>query len=975
MQAKLLSTLIVATAAATTGHAQHAQVSSIAVSPINARNVWVCNRDNHTVSLVDTANSAVLAEVPVGINPRSLSLSDDGTLLFVANQRGNIPLSANAATGFPVNADPGTVTVINVGTRSVMTTLTQVAVEPYGVLVAPNGKYFAVTGFRSGTVSFYDASSFALLLTHQYMSDMAEVPASFTIADVDENRDGIADLGEPRGFSITGDSAKLFVTHHRSPFISTLDVTLDGGGLPTAVALGSKIALNEYTVDPFFNPVPVQTIASQGLPRFMEDIAISPDGTRALVPHVLHNINHDVNHDFGAGLAGDFANRVYPALTMIDAANESYNQGGDSSTRLHHELSSSLRPASYSSFGEAHVMTTTNNPLILGGSGNPTLGGSIDLKVEGVQPGDIVEMWIGAVERDDFLGSIGYRYLRPRFIVNAAGGVLSLGIPVNPSLDDLVYLAQAKVTDGVTGEQGTTNAVRILMSSDSYAAGDMGYRAGQPSRVLYSASGTSAIMLNRGSEDLFLYDVDDSSLTLRTVYPERIEFVERGALDDTTSMGDMPLGMAMIPDLTTDNDDALVYVANEGNRTVSSFRVDFTAGTILTMEPQVKSITGVDEFGLPERLGQELFEDASRDQTTGNFNNSCASCHFEGGGDGNVWQRPAGPRSTMPVYGGTLGTGLILWKGVRLNMGETGPMFGGENGGHGLLTDEEQDGLNKWHEVASPPLNPFREVGHVLSPTAALGRDLFFGANDTGLNPTLRTANCFECHDNVEENPLSNPGPRAFTVDFVNPLLSAGEELETLDPDCFSLKESAAILGIRNVNTGTDLDLDMDGFADIDRNGDGFDDRETYAIMNPDLNDDFRRDDPNGYLCPCDPIFDPTCDAMNPFQLFTRPETMYSIPTKMGVFSTGPYFHDHVIYSLRGLVDPESQMFDPVYGDVAYGLPDSRPGVFKNYNEVHDVRGHESAPGTPGDSKVQQTLSSIDKDADTEAILAFIKSL
>ena len=52
-----------------------------------------------------------------------------------------------------------------------------------------------------------------------------------------------------------------------------------------------------------------------------------------------------------------------------------------------------------------------------------------------------------------------------------------------------------------------------------------------------------------------------------------------------------------------------------------------------------------------------------------------------------MWQRPAGPRTTMPVYGGSLATGLILWKGVRLNMGETGPMFGGENGGTGVLND------------------------------------------------------------------------------------------------------------------------------------------------------------------------------------------------------------------------------------------------------------------------------------------------
>lgn len=975
MQVKLLPTLLAATVAVSSAAAQHAQVSAITVNPGSDQQVWVCNRDNHTVSLVDAFHGSVLAELPVGFNPRSLSLSADGTLLFVVNQRGNISPRANSVNGFPPNADPGTVTVIDTAGRSVLTTIGGVGVEPYGLVVAPNGKYFAVSGFRSGTISLYDATTFNHIVTHQYLHDLSEIPSPFTIADVDENRDGVADLGDPRGFTILADSASMYVTHNKSPYISVMDIALDGNGLPTGISLNSKIDLNEYDVDPFFNPVLVQTVESQGLPRFQEDIAISPDGTRAVVPHLLHNINHDVNHDFAGAIAGDFANRVYPALSVIDATTNTYNQAGDNSVRLHHELTDPLEPASFASFGEAHVMTTTGNPLILGGSGNPVLGGTLDLQVQGILPGDTVEMWIGMVEREDDLGAEGFRYVRPRFVVPAPGGSVSLSIPNLPQYDGLVMIAQARVLDGGTNEPGTTNAVRARFSSTSYGTNQMGYRAGHPSRALFSPSGNSLIMLNRGSEDLFLYDVNGSNFDLRTVFPERIEFKERNALSNNTPMGDLPLGMTMIADPSTTNDDAMLFVINEGNRTVSSLFVDFTAGTILERFPQVKTITGVDEFNLSERIGQELFEDASRDQTTGNFNNSCASCHFEGGEDANVWQRPAGPRSTMPVFGGTLGTGLILWKGVRLDMGETGPMFGGENGGHGLLTDEEQVGLVDWHETVAFPLNPFREANMTLSAQAALGRDLFFGKDDTGLNPTLRTANCFECHDNIETNPLSNPGPRFFTVDFVNPLLVGTENLGVLDPDCFSLRETTADNGIRNVNTGANVDLDNDGVIDFDRNGDGFDDRETYAIMNKDTADDFRRDDPNGYLCPCDPLTDPLCDAQNPFRLFGRPESKFSIPSKMGAYTTGPYFHDHTIYSLRGLVDPEAQMFDAVYGDIAYGLPTDRPGVFKVYNEAHDIRGHEMPPAQPGDSKVQQTLNSTDADADTEAILAFIKSL
>ena len=329
----------------------------------------------------------------------------------------------------------------------------------------------------------------------------------------------------------------------------------------------------------------------------------------------------------------------------------------------------------------------------------------------------------------------------------------------------------------------------------------------------------------------------------------------------------------------------------------------------------------------------------------------------------------------MPVYGGTLGTGLILWKGVRLHMGETGPMFAGENGGDGLFTDEEQIALIDYHEVIPIPLNPNLDpVTGDLTSLAQLGRDLFFGSNDTGLNPSLRHAGCAECHITEETDPGSLPGPRLYTADFVNPLITQQPHLEIWDPECFSLRENVVQINIRNVNTGANIDLDNNGAPDPDRNLDGYSDIETYAIQNADGEDGFRRDDSNSYPCPCDPILDPTCDPANPFRRFGREATHFSIPTKLGVFGTAPYFHDHGPLSLRALIDPEIQTSaDPVYGDAAYSDGISRAGLVKNFNENHDVRGHEQFVASV--SKVQQDLMSTNVDDDIEAILAFIASL
>lgn len=971
MTNRLLRAIAAASVITSTGLAQHSQVSAVAVDPSDPTRVWVCNRDNETVSLIDVDARSIIAEIPVGVSPRSLALTPDGSRLFVANQRGNVPLSANHITGYPVGAEFGTVTVIDANTLQITATLTNVGVEPYGIAVDPSGEWFAVSGFRSGTIKFYDAASLAQVQSFEYLDDMNFVPMGFDVSDVDENRDGIADVGEPRGFTIRSDSQRMYVTHNKSPYVSVLDIGLDGGGLPNSVTQVDKIDLNDYDHDTFLDPTPVQILKSQGLPRFLEDIALSPDGSRALVPHLLHNINHDVNHDFGPGFAGAFANRVYPALSVIDAANGSFGAPGDASNRLHHELSDSLAPAGFAAYGPHGTMPTTGNPILIGGTGSPAPGGTADLVVSGFAPGDTVLVAVGSNPIDQTLGNGQHLLVLRRKVFAAPNGTISVPIPANVA-EGTILVAQAQVKDAATNDSVLSNGIRFRVSSTPQGLNKMGYRAGHPERARFNASGDHVLMLNRGSEDVFLYSINGSDMELRAAYPPRLGFTERTPLDAGTPMGDLPLGMALVPDAGTENDDALLYVINEGNRTLSSARVDFTTGTIHQLRPQILTVGGPDEFSLSERRGQEIFEDSSRAQTAGNFNNSCASCHFEGGEDSNVWQRPAGPRSTMPVYGGRVGTGLVLWKGVRINMGETGPMFGGENGGHGLFTDEEQQALTDYHERIAIPLNPNRGPNGSLSANARLGQDLFFGTNDTGMNSELRHAGCRECHPQ-EVLTGSDPGPRFFTADFLPPGLSSTENIANFDPNCFSLRENIAQLNIRNVNTGANIDSDSNGQPDVDRNLDGWDDRETYAVMNRDTADDFQRDDPNSYLCPCDPSTESNCSPTTMTRIFTRAETHFSIPTKLGVFSTGPYFHDHVAFSLRGLLDPFAQMLDPTYGDPAYNLPDTRPGVLKIYNEAHDVRGHEDH--VPGASKVQATLNSTNVERDLHAILSFISSL
>ena len=952
-------------------HAQHAQVHSVAAHPSNPGEVWVCNRDNNSVSVIDAASGTATHEIQVGVRPMSLAFSADGSRVYVANLRGDIPVTANFVTGFGTNSSRGSVTVIDTATRAVVTTIDQVGTEPYGVVVAPNGRFFAVTGFRSGTIKLYRTSNHALAASHQYMNDVSHIPAPFTIADVDSNRDGMADLGEPRAFTIRGDSTRMFVMHNRSPFMSVLDIALDANGDPTGITLAGKIDLNTYPYDPFYNPTPVSTIQSQGLPRFADDVALSPDGTRALVPHLLHNINHDVNFQYPAWFPGDFANRVYPALSLVDVQAGTFAAPGDQSRRLHNELQDDLTPAEYAAFGRAAA--TPVGIATIGGAGEPVTGGMLEVHVEGLAPGQTASICLGPKTEID-VGPLGVQYVLPRrsFPVPPSG-VVRIPIPQRAALRDTQIYAQAWVFTGGFLTQ-FSNGLTVRLERSGTGLNKLGHRAGHPSRVVYSPDGTRALMLNRGSEDVFLYDVNGSDLRLAAVFPPRIDFVERAALDTTTPLGDLPTGMFVVEDPTTSNDDALVYVMNELTRTLSVLRVDWAARTILQERAQVATRLSPDLYTPSQILGDELFEDASRGQTTGapgaigEFNNSCASCHFEGGEDGNVWQRPQGPRSTMPTYGGSLGTGLLLWKGVRLNMGETGPMFGGENGGHGQLSNAEQQALVDAHDVMPVPLNPNLDpVTGDLTPLAALGRDLFFGEDSTGLNPTLRRAGCADCHPMTD--PFGSGVARGFTADFLDPMLTGGENLELMDPTCFSLQSNVVAINIRNINSGVNIDFNNDGTPDPDRNVDGYIDVETYVPMNRDRNDPFQRDDGNSYPCPLDPL-----DPQSPLKTFNRDQRAFSIPTKFGVFSSGPYFHDHVAYSLRTILDPEAQALSPVYGSPAFSSGPAYPGMNKFFNEFHDVRGHQQF--APGASKVQVNLvSGPNVNQDIEALLAFIQSI
>ena len=76
------------------------------------------NELSNTISVINTATNAVIATIPVGIRPRIIVFTLDGTRAYVTNQNSN------------------TVSVINTATNAVINTI-NVGTEPVGIDITP----------------------------------------------------------------------------------------------------------------------------------------------------------------------------------------------------------------------------------------------------------------------------------------------------------------------------------------------------------------------------------------------------------------------------------------------------------------------------------------------------------------------------------------------------------------------------------------------------------------------------------------------------------------------------------------------------------------------------------------------------------------------------------------------------------------------------------------------------------------------
>lgn len=227
-----------------------ASARSYAATPKVA--LYVTNRSDNTVSVIDAATNAVTATVPVGATPFLLKATPDGKHVYVTN------------------SDSSNVSVIDTATNNVVTTI-PVGANPAGIVITPDGTKAYVANVNANTVSVIDIASNTVTATipvsgkapigaavtpdgkHVYVGNI--VSATISVIDTTTNTEtatiSLAGITNPFAAAVTPDGTKVYVA---------------GGGSGTVSVITTATNTVATTITGFST---------------VDDVTISPDGTKA----------------------------------------------------------------------------------------------------------------------------------------------------------------------------------------------------------------------------------------------------------------------------------------------------------------------------------------------------------------------------------------------------------------------------------------------------------------------------------------------------------------------------------------------------------------------------------------------------------------------------------------------------------------------------------------------------------------------
>jgi YVTN family beta-propeller protein len=237
--------------------------SAIAITSDGAT-LLVVNPDSNSISLVDTASQATVVEIPVGVDPRTVTVDDAGHRAYVAN-RGSDRVSAVDLDAHATSAE------VAVGNR------------PYGVVVSPSGDRLYVAEQGADQVRILDTTT---------LDTLSVLPTA----------------DRPSGLALSNDGRTLYVTHLLSSSITAITVRPHAIYLPLlrkdAATSPSPLAEARASRTPFL----VSSLQLWPDSNLVQSIVLSPDGERAYVPHTRSNASNR---------ALTFDTTVFPVVSAV----------------------------------------------------------------------------------------------------------------------------------------------------------------------------------------------------------------------------------------------------------------------------------------------------------------------------------------------------------------------------------------------------------------------------------------------------------------------------------------------------------------------------------------------------------------------------------------------------------------------------------------------------------------------------------
>ena len=323
---------------------------------IYSQTAYISNYGSNTVTVINLTTNSVVTTITVGTSPFGVSVSPDGSKVYVAN------------SGTPSVFNSNTVSKISTATNTILSSAVAAAVAPYGICVSPDGSKYYMAGTTTNIVSGVNAitdgslwaitcgsNPYGIVVSHDNSKVYATNNLDNTVSVVNvtdtTNYIILATIpvgNSPVGITITPDGTKVYVANGNQNTVSIINtatnavsgtITLATGSNPTGLCVspdGSKLYVANGTSSlSVINTATNAVITTITVGNGPFGVSITHDGSKVCVTNFVDNTVSIINTTTNAVVA------------TIPVGLQPYSLGNFISTHITSDVPSLSEPVSF----------------------------------------------------------------------------------------------------------------------------------------------------------------------------------------------------------------------------------------------------------------------------------------------------------------------------------------------------------------------------------------------------------------------------------------------------------------------------------------------------------------------------------------------------------------------------------------------------------------------------------------------------